>query len=191
MGERKSGCPMRDANWPSGAYAAEFGDEELFVAAVKELSHQGYVRVEAYSPYPVARVQSLLREPRSLLPVVVFIGGVIGAIIGYGIQWIANVVSYPLNIGGRPPHAVPAFVIPTFEATVLCAAGAAFIGLFWALHLPRPWHPMFEADDFDRVMIDRFWIAIDATDPAADRTKTPSLLNALHAERVVRVPSLQ
>lgn len=182
---------MRDAHWPSGAYAAEFDDEDLFVAAVTELSQQGYVRVEAYSPYPVSRIESLLPERRSRLPVVVFVAGVTGAIIGYGIQWIANVVSYPLNIGGRPPHAVPAFVIPTFEATVLFAAGAAFIGLFWTLRLPRPWHPMFEAEDFDRVMIDRFWIAIDATDPAVDRTRTPLLLNALHAERVLRVAALQ
>jgi hypothetical protein len=139
----------------------------------------------------VSRIESLLPERRSRLPVLVFVAGVIGAIIGYGIQFIANVVSYPLNIGGRPPHAMPAFVIPTFEATVLSAAGAAFVGLFWALRLPRPWHPMFEAEDFERVTIDRFWIAIDATDLAADRDKTPALLNRLHAERVMRVPSLE
>jgi len=182
---------MRDAHWPSGAYAAEFSDEERLVAAVTELSQQGYLRLEAYSPYPVSRIESLLPEPRSRLPVVVFIAGVVGAIIGYGVQWFANVVSYPLNIGGRPPHAMPAFVIPTFEATVLCAAGAAFVGLFWILRLPRPWHPMFEAEDIERVTNDRFWVAIDATDAAADRVKTPLLLNALHAERVVRVPPLE
>ncbi len=190
MADRRSVCPMRDAHWPSGAYAAEFSDEDGFVAAVTELAQQGYVRVEAYSPYPVSRVEKLLPEPRSRLPVVVFGAGVLGAMCGYAIQWFANVVSYPLNIGGRPPHAMPAFVIATFEATVLFAAGAAFLGLFWTMRLPRPWHPMFEAHDFERASIDRFWIAIDATDPAADGTKTPLLLNALHAHRAVRVPAL-
>jgi hypothetical protein len=124
------------------------------------------------------------------LPWVVFAAGVAGALAGYDIQWFANAVSYPLNIGGRPAHATPAFMIPTFEATVLSASLAAFIGLLWSLRLPRPWHPMFEADDFESTSVDRFWIAIDATDDQADRTRTPMELESLDAIRVLRVPAL-
>jgi hypothetical protein len=100
------------------------------------------------------------------------------------------VASYPLNIGGRPAHATPAFLIPTFESTILCASLAAFVGLFSVLGLPRLWHPMFEADEFDRASIDRYWLAIDATDDEADPEATPRLLASLRAERVVRVPAL-
>jgi Alternative complex III, ActD subunit len=188
MGER-SGCPMRDAHWPNGAYAAEFDDEEPFAAAVSALHDHGYVKVEAYSPYPVPAVDATLATHRSVLPFIVFVGGVFGATLGYWIQWYTNVVSYPLNIGGRPAHATPAFFIPTFETTVLCAALAAFCGLFALLRLPRPWHPLFEVDDFERASIDHFWIAIDARDPSADSTLTPRALELLHARRVVHIPA--
>ena len=51
--DERSGCPMRDAHWPHGAYVAEFDDEEPFVAAVSALHEHGYVKLEAYSPYPI------------------------------------------------------------------------------------------------------------------------------------------
>ena len=179
---------MRDARWPSGAIAAEFDDEEAFGRAVGSLERAGYAKVEAYSPYPVSNVERSLFESRSRLPLIVFLAGLTGAALGYWIQWYANVVSYPLNIGGRPSHATPAFIITTFEATVLCAALAAFIGLFWSLRLPRPWHAIFEAEGFERASIDRYWIAIDATDDRVDARRTPADLAALGARRVVRVP---
>jgi hypothetical protein len=181
---------MRDDYWPSGAFVAEFRDERRCIDAIAALTKLGYLKIEAYSPYPVSAIERALPERRSRLPRLVFAAGLAGAIAGYGIQWIANVVSYPLNIGGRPAHATPAFMIPTFEATVLCASLAAFVGLFWSLRLPRPWHPMFEANDFENVTVDRFWLAIDATDDRADAERTPSELESLDAMRVQRVPAL-
>jgi len=178
---------MRDAHWPAGAFAAEFDDEAPFVAAVSALREHGYKKVEAYSPYPVPHVSAALSSHRSPLPLIVFASGVIGGLLGYWIQWFANAVSYPLNIGGRPTHAVPAFFIPTFETTVLFAALAAFLGLFALLRLPRPWHPIFEVDGFERASIDRFWIAVDARDPLANASTTPRALESLHALRVVQL----
>lgn len=187
MADERSVCPMRDAHWPDGAYVAEFDGEEPFVAAVSALHEHGYVTLEAYSPYPVPRVDATLHARRSSLPFIVFVGGVLGGALGYWVQWFANAVSYPLNIGGRPAHATPAFFIPTFETTVLCAALAAFFGLFALLRLPRPWHPLFEMNEFERASIDRFWIAIDARDPSAGPELTPHALETLHACRVTRI----
>jgi hypothetical protein len=175
---------MRDDRWPDGAYAAEFDDESRFVDALTALRAEGVEKVEAYTPYPVDRINELLPEPPSRLPIIVFIAGLVGGITGYWIQWFANAVSYPLNIGGRPAHATPAFFIPTFEATVLVASCTAFVALFALLRLPRPWHPIFEADGIESATIDHFWIAVDA----ADSPRVPELLEQLDAVRVVRVP---
>ena len=180
---------MRDARWPSGAFAAEFADERHFAGAVALLRDQGYSKLETYTPYPVSRVDAALPDPPSILPQIVFVAGLGGALLGYWIQWYTNAVSYPLNIGGRPAHAAPAFFIPSFEALILAASLMAFVGLIALLRLPRPWHPMFEVEDFERASIDHFWIAIDATDDCADDEGTPRALAALRPLRVVRVPS--
>jgi hypothetical protein len=189
MAAGRSGCPMRDGRWPAGAYAAAFADERHFAGALAMLRDQGYTKLETYTPYPVSRVEEALSERPSVLPPLVFFGGLGGAAIGYWIQWFTNAVSYPLDIGGRPAHAAPAFFIPTFESTVLSASLIAFVGLFALLRLPRPWHPMFELDGFERASIDHFWIAIDATDSRSDSTVTHRALEELRPVRVIDVPA--
>jgi hypothetical protein len=152
---------MRDRTWEDGAYLAEFGSAGELTTAVRVFSEKGYTRLETYSPVPLSLD---IPRPASRLPVVVFFAGLLGGIASYAIQWYANVYTYPLDIGGRPAHAVPAFIIPTFEGTVLCASLAAFIGFFVIARLPAPWHPVFEIDGFERATIDRYWLAVDASD---------------------------
>jgi hypothetical protein len=175
---------MHDAAWSAGAYAAEFSSVEDLTAAVQSMSRKGYTRLETYSPVPMIHG---IHEPRSRLPVVVFLAGLLGGVASYSIHRYANAYAYPLNIGGRPAHAVPAFLIPTFEGTVLCAALAVFIGFFVIARLPRPWHPVFEIDGFERATIDRYWLAVDA----ADRRSAPELtiheLGELSPLRIVRL----
>ncbi|MGH7615909.1 MAG: DUF3341 domain-containing protein [Gemmatimonadaceae bacterium] len=178
---------MRDVRWPNGAYVAEFTDEHEFVAALEALRNDGCEKIESYTPYPLDRVDELLPEPPSALPYVALLAGLAGGAFAYWIQWFANAVSYPLNIGGRPAHATPAFFIPTFEGTVLCASLAAFVGLLVVLRFPRPWHPVFEVDGFERAAIDRYWIAIDASDHRAEHDRTLRFLEHFGASRVVHV----
>lgn len=179
---------MRDSHWPRGAYVAEFTDERQFAGAVTMLHDAGYRRMEVYTPFPVPTVDALLPNPPSVLPLMVFVAGIGGAILSYWIQWYTNAVSYPLNIGGRPAHAAPAFFIPTFEGTVLCASVIAFVALFAILRLPRPWHPMFEVPGFERASVDHFWLAIDASDERANDDVTPRVLEHLKPLSVARIP---
>lgn len=184
-------APLRDARWPAGAFVAEFGEEEPFVQALRRLRELGYTEIETYSAYPVERAEPLLADHPSPLPVLVFLAGVSGGCLGYWIQWYASVVSYQLNIGGRPAHAVPAFFIPTFEGTVLAASCAAFVGLLALLRLPRPWHPLFEVEDIDRASVDRYFIAISVSDPRLDLELTPRDLATLGAVRISEAPATQ
>lgn len=175
---------MARDEWRQGAYLAEFGRADLLETAIEELEGYGYTMMESYSPFPVNALEG--RRRRSRLPVGVFVVGAIGAVASYWVQWLANVHFYPLNIGGRPAHSVAAFVIPTFEGTVLAASLAVFIGLWAILGLPHLSHPLFELEGFERTSNDRFWLAIDARDPRSDPTATPNELRDLGALRVER-----
>lgn len=175
---------MRDATWPRGAYAAEFASAEALSEAVRVLSAKGYTRVETYSPVPLTHG---IPQPRSRLPAIVFLGGLLGGIASYAIQWYADAYAYPIDIGGRPAHAIPAFLIPTFEGTVLCAALTAFFGFFVIARLPRLWHPIFELDGFQRVTVDRYWLAIDGTDHRSGPDVTIHELRELAPMRVVKL----
>lgn len=175
---------MRDRTWSAGAYMAEFGSARELIAAVRSFTEHGYTLLETYSPVPL---HSGIPRRRSRLPVLVFVAGVIGGVLSYAIQWFANVYSYPLDIGGRPVHAIPAFLIPTFEGTVLAASLAAFIGFFVIARLPQPWHPVFEIDGFERATIDRYWLAVDAADPRCAPDRTIGELSALSPLRLVQL----
>jgi hypothetical protein len=170
---------------------AEFGSAAELVNAVSLLKEKGYRELETYSPFPVPGLDRPLQLKPSRIPAFVFGGGLLGALIGYGIQWYANVWHYPQNIGGRPVHSVVAFIPVTFELAVLGAGLTAFFGLLVALRLPRPWHPVFEVPEFERASIDRFWVAIDAEDARFGVGRSTRALEELSPLRVVPVGELE
>jgi hypothetical protein len=175
---------MRDLTWSAGAYLAEFSNAGELSNAVRRFAEKGYTRIETYTPVPL---EDGVREARSRLPVAVFIAGLLGGVASYAIQWYANAYAYVQDIGGRPPHAIPAFMIPTFEGAVLSASLAAFAGFFFIARLPKLWHPVFEIPGFERATVDRYWLAVDATDRRSAPDLTVGELRELSPLRVLRL----
>jgi hypothetical protein len=167
---------------------AELESADALEAAVRALEALGYRSVETFAPLDLPEGEAVRGVHRSRLGPYVFGGGVVGAVLGYGIQWYADVRVFPLRVGGRPLHAVPAFIPATFEATILGAALVAFFGVLVALRLPELWHPVFEVEGFERASADRFWVAVGEDDPAFDRERTRADLASLDPLRVVPIP---
>lgn len=138
---------------------AEFATADDLLDAVHRLKAAGVDVLDAWTPYPIPGLEEELHPPRRRLEPIALAGGLVGGISGYAIQWYANVISYPLNSGGRPAHAIPAFIPPTFEGTVLGAGLAALFGFCFLLKLPALWHPTFEIEAFEHASRDRFWLA--------------------------------
>jgi hypothetical protein len=101
---------------------AEFATPEELLRAAQEAYGAGYRKMDAYSPSQVDGVAEAIGLSKTRVPLVVLIGGVIGALTAYGMQYYSAVRDYPLNVGGRPLHSWPAFIPITFELTVLFAA---------------------------------------------------------------------
>ena len=166
---------------------AEFRTPAELVDAAHRVREAGYRKVDAYSPYPIEEVSDALHFHKSKLPAIVLAGGILGGLAGYALQYWSSVIAYPLNIGGRPFHAWPAFIVPTFETTILFAAGSAVLGMLALNGLPQPYHPVFNVPGFALATRDRFFICIEASDPKFDRTETCRFLEGLKAAEVTEV----
>jgi ActD protein len=166
---------------------AEFASADAMLEAVAVLRRHGYQDVETYAPSWVDGVAQRLGFRGSRLPRFVFGGGLVGALLGYGIQWYANVYDYPYNVGGRPIHSGLAFLPATFEAAVLSAALVAFVGLWIDLRLPALWHPVFEVEGFERASVDRYWVGIEGPEERLDLDRIRAALASLEPVQIVRV----
>ena len=157
--------------------------------AARQLRSLGVREIEAYTPYPVEGLDEVLRPAsRRRLPVVIAVGAVFGVIWGFFIQYWDEALSYPLNVGGRPHNSWPAFTVGAFEFTVLCAIAAAFFGLLAFCRLPRLYHPIFSAPDFERASVDRFFLCVEASDPSFEPQQVRSVFERHGAERIAEVP---
>jgi hypothetical protein len=174
---------------PGGLYGlmAEFHTPTEVVNAAHRVREAGYTKLDAYSPYPIEELIEALRIGRSRLPRLVLGGGILGAIVGWTLQYWASVVEYPMNVGGRPFNAWPAFIVPAFETTILFAAGAAVLGMLALNGLPEPYHPVFNVPSFALATRDKFFICIEAEDPRFDRAQTAKFLQGLGAAEVKEV----
>lgn len=168
---------------------AEFSSADGLIAAADAARDAGYTRMDAYTPYPIEEVSEALALPRSKVPLVTLIGGTIGALTGFFLQYWTQVFVYPINVGGRPHNSWPSFIVVTFELTILFASLSAVIGMIALNRLPMPYHPVFNVDRFRLASQDRFFLCIEAEDPKFDRAATESFLKGLNPSEVSEVES--
>ena len=167
---------------------ARFADVETLVKATSAATQAGYRHLDAYSPFPVEALTDALRLPPSRLPFAVLSGGVIGAVVGYAMQFYATVIDMPSNIGGKPFHSWPAYIPITFELSILLAAFGGVIGLFIATRFPQPYHPVFNVEDFQKHgSQDGFYLGIEARDGKYDPVQTRTFLENLGAILVTEI----
>jgi hypothetical protein len=174
---------------PQEIYAlmAEFETGDALIEAARRAHEAGYRQMDGYSPFPLHGLSEALGFRRTRLPLVTLIGGLLGGSGAYFMLWYASVVSYPINVGGRPLHSWPAFFPITFELSVLGASFAALFGMLALNGLPQPYHPVFNVPEFVRASRDRFFLVIEARDPLFQLGDTRKFLEGLQPEHVFEV----
>jgi Protein of unknown function (DUF3341) len=175
------------ARTPLYGLMAEFDSPGDLLDAAQRAYEEGYRRMDAYSPFPVHGLAEAIGFHRTRLPLLVLVGGIIGGIGGYCLQYWIAAVDYPLNIGGRPLNSWPAFIPVTFELIILVAALSAVLGMLALNGLPMPYHPVFNVPAFELATRNRFFLCIEAVDAKFDVRETRRFLESLKPSGVHEV----
>lgn len=179
--------PIPDS--PNYGLMAEFDSAKELVEAAHKTHAAGYKKIDAYSPFPIEGLAEAIGFHKNRVALVVLIGGLTGMISAYSLQYWVAVITYPTNVGGRPFHSWPSFIIVTFELTILFAGLSAVIGMLALNGLPMPYHPVFNVAEFAKASDNKFFLVVFSSDPNYDAVRTRSFLSSLAPRMVAEVPS--
>lgn len=167
---------------------AEFTEPEALLRATRTAYSRGYRIMEAYTPFPIEGLAEALGFHKNRMAAIVFLGGLFGGIGGFFMQWYSAVVSFPIDVGGRPLNSWPSFIPITFEMTVLGAALAAVFGMLGLNGLPRPHHPVFSVPTFALASRNRFFLCLYSRDPLFETETAHRFLEEQAPKSISAVP---
>ncbi len=166
---------------------AEFDTPTQLVDAANKIREAGFTKTDAFSPFPLHEIDAALGVKKTILPYLVFTGGVIGLLSGFGLQYFVHVIDYPIIVGGRPFLSIPSFIPATFELTILFASFTAVFGMILLNGLPQPYHPVFNVPRFALASREKFFLLIETTDPKFNYEETRSFMQSLNPQEVFDV----
>ncbi len=176
---------MRPPIW---GMIAEFDTPTQILTAARKAYAEGYRRMDAYSPFPVEGLSEAIGFHKDSVALICLVGGLLGLATAYVLQFWINTIAYPLNVGGRPFHSWPSFIVVCFEMTVLFGGLSAAFGMLAMNGLPTPYHPVFNVPSFSFATEDKFFLCIEASDPQFDRVSTYQFLSSLEPRAITEVP---
>jgi hypothetical protein len=153
--------------------------DDALVAAVK-VRDAGWKHFDFLTPFPIHGMEEAMGQKRSWIPYVTAVLAVFGILAAQFMQNYVMVFDWPLNFGGKPHAAWPAFLPITFEAMVFFAAiGSAIVAIVAGKRdtVPQP-PPMLVKTG---ATVDRFVLWISATDPKWDEAEALAFVRSLGA----------
>jgi len=136
-----------------------FDDEKPLLQAVKKIQESNEKIIDVMTPFPVHGLDKALGMKRTSIPMIGFIFGALGGLLGFIFQAWVFTIDYPLVFGGKPYLSVPSFIPVTFECTILFAA----LSMVAAFLIKSRLKPKKDFDPIDpRITDDRFVILVKA-----------------------------
>lgn len=166
---------------------AEFDSATELVDAARRVRDAGYTKTDAFSPFPLHEIDEALGIKRSILPYLIFAGGITGLCTGFGLEYYVHVFDWPIIVGGRPFLSIPSFIPPAYELTILFAAITAVFGMLFLNGLPAPYHPVFNVPRFALATREKFFLIIESADAKYDYAETRKFMESLDAQEVFDV----
>lgn len=166
-----------------GGMAAIFLDEHKVLEAARKVREMGFKKFDAISPYPVHGMEEACGIKRSGIPYVTFAAGCTGLLAALALVYYTAVISWPINIGGKPMFSLPAFIPIMFELTVLFAALCSVGAMFYLCDMPKIDPPVIDKD----LTCHKFAIFIPENDMGYNQDRIEKLFKELGANEVKKV----
>jgi hypothetical protein len=166
---------------------AVFDSPEALLKATDRLRERGFTNLDAFTPFPVEGLAERLGYRGSPVGWIVLGGGLFGFAATFALEAWSVLVNYPIDVGGRPLFSWPAFIIPAFEGGILCGSIAGLFAMIGLNHLPKLYHPVFNAPSFSFARDDRFCLLVLSTDPLYDRPRLRRTFQSLGALAIEQV----
>lgn len=115
---------------PQNILSGYFTSEEQLISALKHLQKEKITIIDVFTPYPVHGLEKLLKIKPETLSYIAFGGGILGFIVGIGMQIVISTHLAPVVFGGKPLMAIPSFMPITTMLTLLFAVFAVVFGFF-------------------------------------------------------------
>lgn len=157
-----------------------FNEPDEFLQAGVQARTEGFQNLDGFMPYPVHGFDEALGISRSLLPRASFAAIVTGASLGFLLQFWTHGYDWPMNVGGKPFFAWPAYIVITFESGVLLCTLTTISATFLMCRLfPNPFTKVVDED----LTNDRFALVIPAGD-SAKQEEAANLLQRMGADEI-------
>jgi len=181
-------------------YAAEFTTPAAITSAAKRVAAAGYRWWDCHTPFPVHGLDTAMGVKPTILPIIVFFGGLTGTMLAIFLQVFTNslqvdlwaivpVIGYQFEVSGKPLISGPAFIPVLFELTVLLSALTTVGAMLLLNGLPMLYHPVLKSPKLARITDDRFFLVIESRDPEFADEKTRAFLESLDPVSVVELES--
>ena len=181
--------PTHHGEVETGVYGllAEFPNPHDLKEATQRVVDAGYKKLDAYTPFPVHGLDEIIGA-KTVLPWLIFGGGLTGGLTGFCMQVFASAYHYKLNVAGKPLISWPSFFPITFELTILFSAATAVFGMLALNGLPKLYNPLFNVPEFAEASQDSYFLCVQADDPKFDLEQTSRLLEGLSPKTITEVP---
>ncbi len=159
-----------------------FDDEDNVLEATRECRKAGFKIHDVYTPYAIHGLDEAMGLSRSKLTWVCFIAGALAGAFALWGQLYTQAWDWPLNVGGKDPWQIHAYIPVTFEFTVLIAGLSTMLALFVRSKL----YPGKTARlCVEGVTDDKFALALGQCCTGFDHERARALFAKHHVERVV------
>ncbi len=150
-----------------------FDDDHTLLHAVDAANQFGHKIDKVYSPFPIHGIDEKLGYRKTKIPTAGFIFGLTGLITAFSVMAYANSVNYPINFGGKPVFALPAWIPIMFEFTVLFSGVGMVMAFYYLCNL----YPGKKPAIIDSRLTDHmFAITIDITEDTSKVSEYTEML---------------